>query len=511
IQVNDNISILKGNHSIKAGVEYNEVGSSQTFIGFANGRYIFSTIDDFIAYASNPNPPSDAGGPVLLFLQFAGVGGLTPEQAGTQTLVQKETALFVQDTWQPTGNLTFDFGLRFEMIDQPPPSTPPSEVFYADFIGTTVTTAAGPQRFPSDGVIPDDEVIEPRLALAWSPKGRTNSVLRATAGLYAARTPALSWASVRSTNGSVGQTLFRNSFLGGIGVLPDPPAWPTLIPQSDVGSPFQPDVFVPDEDFELPKTYAFSLSWEQEIAPNYALLVKANYSKTDHITRWTNRNDALLGSPWSTGLGPGGFNGIGALNTVESSARSRYEAYTIGINKRYSNNFQFQAYYTYSKDESDDDNERDPFTIRYAKITDLGPEFSLSDRNQDHRFNAWMNWNAPWDLDVNLRLSYRSAQPLDIRPDGQPVSAFPPTERCIPAPAAGSCAPGAAVFQRNQGKKDNEFKTLDLRLAKDFKVGDLTIQPVIDVFNLTDEANFLIPETTSLAFNFDGTVRSGAG
>ena len=286
---------------------------------------------------------------MLFFLQFAGVGGLSPEQAGTQTLVQKETALFVQDTWQPKANITFDFGVRFEQIDQPPPSTPPSEVFYADFIGTTVTTEAGPQRFPSNGVIPDDDVIEPRLALAWSPKGRTNSVVRATAGLYAARTPALSWASVRSTNGSVGQTLFRNSFLGGIGALPDPPAWPNLIPQSAIGSPFGPDVFIPDDNFELPKTYAYSLSWEKEVRPNLALLLKANYSKTDHITRWTNRNDPLLGSPWSTGLGPDGANGIGALNTVESSAKSRYQAFTIGLNKRYSNNFQFQAYYTYSK------------------------------------------------------------------------------------------------------------------------------------------------------------------
>ena len=32
---------------------------------------------------------------------------------------------------------------------------------------------------------------------------------------------------------------------------------------------------------------------------------------------------------------------------------------------------QFQVFYTYSKDKSDDDNERDPFTFRYAKVTDL--------------------------------------------------------------------------------------------------------------------------------------------
>ncbi len=506
LQLNNNVSILKGNHSIKAGIEYNDVGSSQTFIGFANGRYIFSTVDDFIAYASNPTPPSDPNGPVLLFLQFAGVGGLTPEQAGTQTLDQKETALFVQDTWQPTGNLTFDFGVRYEMIDQPPPSTPPSEVFYAPFIGQTVTTEAGPQRFPSDGVIPDDDVIEPRLAVAWSPRGSTNSVVRATAGLYAARTPALTWASVRSTNGSVGQTLFRNSELGGLGILPDPPAWPNLVPQSEVGIPFFPDVYVPDEDFELPKTWSFSLSWEREIAPDFALLLKANYSKTDHITRWTNRNDPLLGSPWSSGLAPGGINGVTNLFNAESTAKSRYEAFTIGINKRFSKNYQFQAYYTYSTDESDDDNERDPFTIRYANITNLGPEFGLSDRHQRHRFNAWLNWNAPWDIDVNVRLSYRDNQPLDIRPDGQPISGLPPTERCLDG-----CTLGGPVFQRNQGEKDNEFKTLDLRLAKNFEVGDLTIQPIIDIFNLTDEENFLVPETTNLAFNFDGTVRSGAG
>ncbi len=528
IQLNNNVSLLKGNHSIKAGVEYNEVGSSQTFIGFANGRYIFTTVDGFINFANNPlfrecsdGSTSATGtcpagtlviGPVDLFLQFAGVGGTTPEQAGTQTLDQVETALFVQDQWRPSSNLTFEYGLRLEMIEQPDPITPPSQVFFAPFIGQTVNTAAGPQTFPSDGTIPDDEVVQPRLAFAWTPKGDTSSVVRGSAGYYAARTPALTWASVRSTNGSVGQTIFRNSFLAGIGVLPPPPGWPGLIPAGDVGIPFFPDVFVADRDFELPKTQSYALSWEKEVKPDYALLVKLNYAKTDHITRWVNRNDSLLGSPWSSGLAPGGINGIGALNTVESTAKSRFHAVTVGVNKRYSNNFQFQAYYTYSKDESDDDNERDPFTIRYAKVTELDKEFSLSDRNQKHRFNAWMNWNAPWDVDVNVRVSYRDNQPRDVTATGAPIQGFPPYARCTPEPPPfSSCAPDATVFRRNQGEKDNEFKTVDVRLAKNFEVGNVTIQPIIDIFNLTDEANFLVPEVTNLASNFDGTVRSGAG
>ncbi len=39
MQLTDNLSVLRGNHSLKAGFEYNEVASSQTFIGFANGRW----------------------------------------------------------------------------------------------------------------------------------------------------------------------------------------------------------------------------------------------------------------------------------------------------------------------------------------------------------------------------------------------------------------------------------------------------------------------------------------
>ena len=55
IQFNDNISLIKGRHAFKAGIEYNGVKSVQTFVGFANGRYIFSSTDGFLNYARNPH------------------------------------------------------------------------------------------------------------------------------------------------------------------------------------------------------------------------------------------------------------------------------------------------------------------------------------------------------------------------------------------------------------------------------------------------------------------------
>ena len=48
-------------------------------------------------------------------------------------------------------------------------------------------------------------------------------------------------------------------------------------------------------------------------------------------------------------------------------------------------------------------------------------------------------------------------------------------------------------------------------MSKDFDFGGYTVQPIFEIFNLTDADNFLIPETAGLLFNFDGTVRSGAG
>jgi hypothetical protein len=522
IQINENVSKLKADHSYKFGLEYNDVTSSQTFLGFANGLYKFSSFEGFKNYVeqgpgwgncsgggttTTGSCPAgeDFSGPLLLFLQFAGVGGLTPEEAGTQAIEQQEYAVFFQDSWKPTSNLTFDYGLRWEGVDQAEPITPPSEVFYSDFIGQTRDTPAGPMEFPSDGTIPDDmEQWQPRFAMAWTPKGRSDGVLRLNSGLYHARIPALTLAGPRNTNGSVGQNLFAASFFR-------PPTWPNLLPASEVGIPFGPTVRVFDKDFETPSTWSSAFSWEQEIKPGYAFLAKVNYAKTDHITRFLNLNAPLLGCPWSTGLGPGGANGINCavddgLFTTSSTGKSRYWGVTVGINKRYSDNLAFQAYYTNSEDESDDDNERDPFTIRYANPTNLDAEFGLSDRHQENRFNGWLLWTAPHGINVNVRTTFLDAQPADIDENGNSIQGFPATQRCI-----GECTVGGQVFERNQGKKDNEFFTIDLRVSKGFETGGYTVEPIFEIFNLTDEENFLIPEVTNLIFNFDGTVRSGAG
>jgi Carboxypeptidase regulatory-like domain/TonB dependent receptor len=522
VQVLDNVSIARGNHLFKFGVEWDRTETVQTFIGFANGRMAFTSVTGFINYVrngsgyvecsngtSNTTGACPAGttitGPVALYLQFAGVPPLTVDQAGTQSIVQNEYGAYVQDTWKPSPKWTLDYGLRWEAQLEPDPITPPSQVFFAPFIGKTVTNAQGSFTFPSDGTIPSDKkMFQPRFGFAYDMEGDGRGVLRGSAGIYYARIPGLNLASSRSTNGSVGQTLFRNSAL--IPILGRPPAYDSLL-ASPASGPFDPDVYVFDKNFENPRTISASIGYERQIGPDLAISLSYTHERTDHLTRFINRNDAAFGGPWSTGLPPGGANGIGTLWTVESSAKSRYNGVTIGVKRVLDPHLQFQANYTLSFDKSDDDNERDPFTLRYANIDSLGREYNWSDRDQRHRFNGWMLSNIS-GFAINNRISVYSAQPRSLKCG---TNNFPTDTTA--ATAAQRICPDGHILQRNTGRKDNAYFSWDLLISRELPVGrsGQRLMAIVEVFNVTGNDNFKDPAAGTTYLNFDGTIRSGLG
>ena len=527
VQALDNVSWVKGNHIFKTGFEWNRTAEHQTFIGFANGRFIFNSVTGFENYvrlgrnyvecstaagvfvSSNTTgactPPLVISGPVLLYLQQAGVGGLSVEQAGTQVIPQHDLALFVQDNWKATPNLTVNYGLRWEGQKQPDPITPPATVFFHNFIGKTVTNTKGVFAFPSDGTIPSDlKMFQPRLGIAWDRNGDGTDVVRAAAGLYYARIPGLNLASARSTNGSIGQTIFRNSNL--TGVLGAPPAYNTLLP-APAGAPFRPDIFVFDKDFKNPRTMSASIGYEKEILNHLAASVAYTYARTDNLTRFINRNDTVFGSPWMTGLAsPADANGVGVLTVVESSAKSRYQGVTFGLGRLADPDFQYQVNYTLAVDKSDDDNERDPFSFRYARPNRLDREYNYSDRDQRHRLNLWALYHFPFDIYANNRFSWYSAQPTSEKCIGNA-----PSGQRATAPGDRVCANGS-ILLRNTIRRDNAFASWDIRLSRPFRTSTRgQFEVMAEVFNVLNRDNFRDPSSASLLFNFDGTIRNGLG
>ncbi|MFL5489876.1 MAG: carboxypeptidase regulatory-like domain-containing protein [Gemmatimonadales bacterium] len=533
-QVLDNVSLVSGNHLFKFGGEWNRTGVTQTFRGFGNGRMAFTSVPGFLAYLEkgnqyvecfDPVPDPDtlvttsntatcpAGtvieGPVALYLQQAGLNGLTVDEAGTQTIIQNELALFLQDNWKPQSNLTLNYGLRWEAQIEPSLITPIPDLFYQPLIGATATTPKGSFEFPGDGTIPSDyNMFQPRLGIAYDINGNGKQVIRANAGIYYARIPGLNLASSRSTDGSRGQSIFRNSALTPI--LGAPPAYGELLP-TPPGAPFEPGIFVFDKDFVNPRTFTATVGYEREIGAGIAAGLSYTHARTDNLTRFFNANDPVFGNdtvgPWSTAFAPGGAPGLGVLTVVQSTAKSRFNGITAELRRALNPRLEFQLNYTLSWDKADDDNERDPFTFRYARADSLEKEYSWSDRDQRHRFNAWILAVLPGDVFLNNRLSAYSAQPTSevCGPGnvGTGVRASQPSQRI--------CEDGH-VLQRNTIRRDNAYFSWDIRLSKPlYFARDRALELIFEGFNITNHDNFKDPSTAGTFLVFDGTVRSGLG
>ena len=510
LQVVDNWSWLRDRHLFKAGVEYNRTGISQQFIGFANGRYIFDSVDGFMNFVTQGSRyvtcsdgsdsatgqcPAGTGitGPVLVYLQSGTVPGVAPERLGEGNFGVDELAFYVQDTWKPTDRLTLNLGLRWEGTWHPDVVVQPEATFYSPYLGDP--------RFPSNGTIPDDlDNFQPRFGLAWDASGDARTVVRLNAGAYHARIPILVFAQSVTTNGAFQQIFFRSSFgLPGQG----PPAIGELI-DGTATAPFLPDIHVTSRDLELPRTWSFAAALDRELSSGIAASVSYQHARADNLFRFVNRNDAVFGSPFGIGTHPSG-GGIGTLTVAESSARSRYHAVTAGLRgqEAFGGRLTFDVSHTLSFDKSDDDNERDPFTFRYADPSNLAPEYGWSDRDRRHKTTGYLAFDLPGEVAFSNIVRYLSASPVS-------ESCATPGARASLA-ADRICANGA-ILERNTLRRNNEFFTWDIKLSRPVDMGGgRTVEPVFEVFNLTNADNSLDTAQGSLLFNFDGSIRSGLG
>ncbi|HKN58853.1 MAG TPA: carboxypeptidase regulatory-like domain-containing protein, partial [Gemmatimonadaceae bacterium] len=179
VQVKDNVSMVIGRHSFKAGGEWLHTRNVQIFRGFFEGRYIFDSVTGFLRYASAPaaggfgpfavgcsngsyvTAPAECpaassatGGPLLFYLQSSSPDGIARDAAGASDISNEEVSLFVQDKWQPRGGLTINYGLRWDG-QKMPKTIDPKTTAYAAFLNDP--------RFPSDGTIPDQwKEFQPR-------------------------------------------------------------------------------------------------------------------------------------------------------------------------------------------------------------------------------------------------------------------------------------------------------------------------------------------------------------
>src|SRR5215470_1036285 len=530
----DNFSIVAGKHTIKVGGEYLFSHNTQIFDGFALGRYIFGSATGFLHYSTPvsegngygpgtqscsdgsyvsttpcPAGTTNQGSPLLLFLQDAGTReGQTVQQAGYSDISNHEPAVYAQDTWQALPRLTLNYGLRWEAQFFPDPVVPPAQTAYGQYLSDPA--------FPSNGYLPNQTTqFQPRAGFSYDILGGGRSVLRGSAGIFNARQNMLTEVGAITTNGVQQQTI-----AGVTPVYPNP--WPvTPVPPGQF--PPGAGVTVFDRNYHNPRIYAYNVGYEQQLFQDYVVFVDFTDSKGVYLTRFLNPNvgpTAVLpgqacpgGTPTSpnadtvTYCGAPPFSTIGQITNTSASAKSLYRGITFGVRKRFSKHFQFDAQYTYSKDYDDDSNERDPFTFRYANLYDLGAEYSLSDRDEAHKFNAYGLGDLPWGFKGNFRIQQHSAEPEtdnsfgDV--SGPPCSFNNSLTRFVNGIDCG----------RNHLRKDNAFFVFDFGVARPFVFHDnkFSLIPRVEVFNTFNNTNNLNPLSSPALFDFSGFLRVGVG
>jgi len=505
-QLRDNFSIISGKHTIKMGGEWLHSINTQVFRGFFTGRYIFSSVDGFLHYASpaslgpgygpmtidngdgtfstGTGTSTPAGSPLLLYLQDAGTG-LSSLAPGFSDIKNENYAIFLQDTYKVLPNLTLNYGLRWEAQIFPDPVIPPSQTAYGPNLSDP--------KFPSTGKIPNaTDMVQPRIGLAWDVLNNQKSVFRASAGIYNASQNMLTQVGAITTNGVQQYGIAAGPGFG------TPPTWPgtDVIPPLTKPSDIIPDVTVFDRNYHNPRIYTVNAAYEQEVSPGYTVYLDGTWSHSVYLTRFVNPNvgsTVVFPSPSGDTVsysGPVPFPNLGSITDTQSSAHSLYRGLTLGMRKRFSNRFQFEANYVLSKDLDDDSNERDPFTFRYFNLYNLHADYSYSDRDERNKFNFFSYIQAPWGIETNIRMQAHSAQPITASP------------RYINGADSG----------RNGLRKDNAFFTFDWTAKRPFKFGErYALIPEIQMFNTFNNKNNINPLVTPGLFNFDGFLRVGVG
>ncbi len=527
IQFVDGLSVTKGNHTAKFGVEFSDIFTFQKF-GFNQfGAYSFNVSGNTAlqVLSVDPTNPNDR--------RFDG-NTFYNQQIGNllASFRVQELAFYGQDSWRLRPNFTLNYGLRIEKQFNPSPELGNDQVI--NLIKSASFPLLGGRGFDPT-IIPDsDWQIGPRLGFAWDILGDGKSVLRGYSGIYYARTPLLLLAApvnnFRLPPGDVSVQLpfslpagFNlNTFLqnnpqyvaimnatGGNCTPPNPPNpaacnpttvfrqfailginlntrplnnLPTLTPQqlqqiaAALGTTTPPPGFganliAMQNDFDNPIAYQFGIGYEKEFLPN--LVLGIDYSQVKTIKLQRNRDINLPA--------PSPANCTNNLAQRPSFNRSLRPVPQIGrlVLRESSAQSLFRAltlrmrfvrkwaninvYYTLSRNLSDDDNERNATGIFYENSFDLRPEYGRARLDRTHQFLAYPVFFLPYGFEVSSAIRLRSGLPMDAVVGSDVNLDSINNDRPY-------LAPGVPI-KRNAFRNRSEY-LVDLRVQKGFRFAE---------------------------------------
>ena len=418
-QVLDDLSLLRGNHSVKIGFNFNRF--------------------DLSAYNSGFNQAGTLG-PFTLADFFAGGNGLFGDQLqqnfpdiGAKPLALYWLGFYAQDEWRANQTLTLTFSLRVDHSSNPVCQVNCFARFVSDF-----------DNLNHDINIPYNQAIrigvhqalpsvtnlawQPRLGFAWAPLSRKKTILTGGFGFFmdalpsaiisgdvSSNPPLLNSFTTFNNNLSPAEpsNLFRDAASSNTAFVSGFLSGGTLASISAAASFFVPPNFTNAVATKAPSYQEWDLKMQQGLGTNAS--VTLNYVGNHGIRipvhfGAVNAFCPLVNPSDPSGLAcPSGFNGLpasapdarfGAVNELRSTGVSNYNGLAISSQLKLTPTLQMQANYVWSHALDEVSNggiwSFNPMsTVLKPQGNNLRASYGNADYDTRHYFSADLIWEVP--------------------------------------------------------------------------------------------------------------------
>jgi hypothetical protein len=537
LQIVDNISVVRGNHSFKFGVDYLRTRDLLDNLFQEGGVYAYNNINDFIFDYVNFTSSGAVRGLVPTVAQPN--LGVCPQISAT-TLPNTSTrragrcytsnyaqgfgihgaefdtndwAFYIQDDWRWAPRLTINLGLRYE-VELLPEAQFPNPIF------------------PQTSVLPSDKNnFGPRGGFAYDVKGDGKTSVRGGIGLYYGRL-INSTISNAITNTGSDRSQLQVSLAG---TAPGAPIFPNVVaPPAAIANPTGAhipgsSIVVLDPNLHLPMIIEGDIIVERQIARNTVISASYITSRGRFLPTFINKNIAPATASQTLTVTSGEFAGqsvtvpvyTARLNSnffniteVRGAIDSAYHGLVLQANRRMTNGLQFQASYTRSI-ARDNGQGSQTFTATNSPTDPYNINLDRGRGNSDipHRFVASAVW-SPKKGD-NVFLNGWTISPIVTLQSGRPISpgvsvTNRPLTNALNSSITGSGGDSYFIpLGRNSFRQPKIFN-VDARLSRRFKFTEnANLEVLVEAFNLFNRTH--ITSLNSTAFRLVSAVSGGPG
>lgn len=361
----DNLSIYKGNHTITLGTHNELYNMANLFIQYANGEWIYDSMDAFIK-----DQPYE-------FRYKYTDGNITNGNLRYAPPVKAaQFGIYAQDKWQVLENLEVTYGIRFDvpaMLNRPMKN--------ANF-----NVFAAQNGFPEVGVMPNPQLmVSPRLGFRWNVDKARKTLIRGGLGLFTGRVPFVWFSNAYTNTGMELKSTTVNS--GTIPTLTDYANDP--LAAATGGKIAYPDIVTIDKKFKNPQVFRVNLAWEQKLPYDVKFVLEGLYSKNMNAVFFENlalrdNGDLVYAVPGvdasATTYYVKNYGNYASIINTKNTNKGYSYSITAALEKRFDFGLDLRASYTFGHSKSVNDatssvassNWKNNYSIRTNSDNELG-------------------------------------------------------------------------------------------------------------------------------------------